>query len=280
MGYVFTPREFSEGKVPSSLDYGIARKALRDGLLKLCKEGIIYGAKMHGSTFHTDGGPGSDIDIFVVTNSLESSKQLRELKNRVQGPTHVPVEFVPRQRHMTEQGYHDIGCFYFRYMQDFGITIGNDPLQVVKPLAEWDDPRAEVMKRLEKQMLKFSKDDANIPRNYGEAHCDFLERLLRQPIYAAIDMLRLRSGSTYPSSDRVPLSKYQCCQLYQEEFSLHVEDLSAVMQARLKYREFLKSDKPKTPAEYVGFLEELDGLYLNAVRFIGMNFDFLSANHL
>ena len=51
--------------------------SLRRGLNELSAQDVIYGANIHDSNFHTDGGVGSDVNVLVVTNSIEAEKCLQ-----------------------------------------------------------------------------------------------------------------------------------------------------------------------------------------------------------
>lgn len=277
MGYVFTPREFEEGRIPTALGYQTAMELLTQGLSQLSDEGLVYGANLHGSNFHTDGGIGSDVDVLVVMNSLEAEEHLRRLHSSVTGSIYVPVEFVPVAKQLAERGHHQFDHFYIRYIQTYcrdGV-VGNDPLPVIASRESWRNPSQEVIERFEAQLTKLSKQRTTLPLDYNEEHCDFLEKVIRQPIYAAIDMLRL-SRDNYPSQNGRPLSKAECCELYSQEFpKLVTPDLSLVLGTRTRYRQFLGERERGSLEEYRRLLEEIDGIYPNARRVIELNFEFL-----
>ncbi len=278
MGYVFTPRELEEGRIPTALGYQTAMQTLRQGLSELCNQRVVYGANIHGSNFHIDGGVGSDLDALVVMTSPEAEEHLQRMHASIRDSIYVPVEFVPVSKQLAETGHHQLDCFYVRYIGTYcqdGI-VGNNPLEVISPRASWKDPSQEVEDRLVAQLTKFSKQRANLPTEYNEEHCSFLERIMRQPIYSAIDMIRLKHGGNYPSVDGRPLSKAECCQLYAQEFpQLVTPDLFLILTTRNKYRQFLREHKDRAVADYNELLEEIDSVYPNARSVIERNFDFL-----
>lgn len=280
MGYVFTPKEFEEGRIPTPSDYQIAMQLLKQGLAELFDKGIIYGANIHGSNFHIDGGIGSDIDTLIVMNSQEAEEHLRTLHSAVITSTYVPVEFVPISRQLAERGHHQLDYFYVRYIGTYcqdGI-VGNNSLAIISPRISWQNPLQEVTDRLEAQLTKLSKQRTTLSTEHDEEHCDFLEKVIRQPIYSAIDMIRLKHGN-YPSQNGRPLSKAECCKLYEQEFpQLFTSDLSLVLGTRTRYRQFLGEHKKRSLEEYRRLLEEIDGIYPNARRVIERNFEFLLDN--
>jgi len=277
MGYVFTPREYEERRIPKLSDYETALYQLRAGLEYFCRRTLIYGANIHGSNFHKDFDVGSDIDVLVVTNYQEAEKRLRKLHNVIKDSTHVPVEFVPVPKHLAEKGNHLLDYFYIKYIQTYckdGI-VGRDPISVIKPRDIWDNVQMEVRERFEANLTKLSKMSSTLSEDYNEEHCDFLEKILRQPLYAAIDMLRIKFGN-YPSKDGKPLSKSECCRLYEKEFpQVITQDLFLVLNMRKKYREFIKECKGKT-SEYVKLLEDIDDIYPNARNVIEENLELVS----
>ena len=277
MGYVFTPRDFEKGRIPTVVGYETAMRLLREGLAELFKQGLIHGANLHGSNFHTDGGIGSDVDALVLMNSQEAEERLRTLHSAVLDSTNVPVEFVPVSKQLAERGHHQLDYFYIKYIRTYcrdGV-VGNDPLPLIARRASWDNPTQEVIERFEAQLTKLSKQRATLPVVYNEEHCDFLEKVIRQPIYAAIDMLRL-SRDNYPSRDGIPLSKADCCSLYAQEFPLLLTpDLFLVLGTRTRYRQFLAKQEERSLEEYGRLLEDIDGIYPNARRVIERNFEFL-----
>lgn len=275
MGYVFTPKEFEDGKIPTLSDYKIALYQLRAGLGYFCNRKLVYGANIHGSTIHNDVGIGSDIDVLVVTNCQEAEKRLRKLHNNIKSSTHVPVEFIPVSKHFAEMGSHILDYFYIKYIETYcqdGI-IGKNPIPVIKPRESWSSPSEEVIERLESNLTKLSKLSSTLSVEYNEEHCDFLEKIIRQPLYAVIDMLRIRLGN-YPSKDGNPLSKSDCCKLYEKEYpQLPTSDLFLVLGMRKKYRGFLQ--KGGKTSEYVKLLEEMYGIYPNARNVMEINLEFL-----
>lgn len=279
MGYVFTPREFEEGKIPTLSDYRKASEQLRHELAELCNDGLVYGANIHGSNFHSDYGVGSDVDVLVVLNSPEAVEHLRRLHASVKGSTNTPPEFVPVLKPFAQQGYHPLDYYYVLYMKTYcrdGV-VGNDPLAVIAPRETWANPAAEVRERLLAQLTKLSKQRISVPPDYDEVHCRFLEKLMRQPLYAAIDILRIRDGN-YPSGDGRPLSKAECCELYAAEFpEIVTQDLFLVLQTRNRYRQFLQEARRKA-SEYRELLKEIDSIYPHARRVIENNLEFLIAS--
>lgn len=100
--------------------------------------------------------------------------------------------------------------------------------------------------------------------------------MIRQPIFSAIDLLRVKKyGNNYPSRDGIVLLKSECCRLFKEAFPLDATDLFVVLGMRQKYRGFLKGYKKKTLADYKELLREIDGIYANGRRVIESNLDFL-----
>ena len=154
MGYVYTPEEFVQGRIASPDDYKRAMKMLIQGLEDMYGQGLVYGANIHGSIFHPDGGLGSDIDVLVVMNNDEAVYKLNGLRHKIKDHTYVPVEFMPLFKEHSERGWHQINSYYMQYITTFckdGI-VGNDPAAVIKPLKTWGNPLEEVKERLEAQI--------------------------------------------------------------------------------------------------------------------------------
>lgn len=276
MGYVYTPREYEAGKIPTSSDFKAADSELRKGLRKLYDDGSIYGANIHGSTLHGEGGAGSDVDAVVVTSHVEAEKRLWELHEKIKDFTSVPVEFIPISKNLGEQGNHTLDYYYALYIKTFcrdGI-IGDDIFYFIKPRDSWSNPKEEARERISANLGKLSKMRASVPSEYNEEHCNFLEKILRQPIYAAIDMLRVRYGN-YPSENGKPLSKAQCCEMYKDEFpQIRTEDLFHVLGMRIICKSFLGRQTGR-PSEYVELLNEIEDTYPDARRFMERNLDYL-----
>lgn len=279
MGYVYTPREFEEGKIPTLLDYQRAMQLLKEGLVELSNQELIYGANIHGSNFHQDSGIGSDIDVIVIMNSQEAEEHLRRLYATIKGSTYVPIEVIPVQKHLAQQGYHLLDYYYVLYMKTYcrdGV-VGNDPISIIAPRDTWNKSQEEVRERFEAQLTKLSKRRITLPSEYDLEHCDLLENLIRQPLYAAIDILRIKYGN-YPSDKGRPLTKAECCELYSKEFpQLVTPDLFLVLEMRNKYRQFLQDREGKT-SDYIQLLEKIDDIYPNARRVIERNLEFLLAH--
>lgn len=167
--------------------------------------------------------------------------------------------------------------FYIKYIDTYckdGV-IGKCPVSVIKPRDIWTNHSKEVKERFESNLIKLSKMMTTLSVEYDEMHCDFLEKILRQPLYAAIDMLRIKFGN-YPSENGRPLSKAECCDLYKEEFpKIDTSDLFIVLNMRKMYRNFLKERKGTT-SEYVRLLEEIDNIYPNARNVIEKNLELVA----
>lgn len=280
MGHVYTPEDFGAGRIPTASDYVSAMDTLRAGLKTLSDRGAIHGANLHGSNFHADGGIGSDIDVLVVTNTVEAEEMLRSLRASINDEFHVPVDMVPVNVGMAKRGFHTIDHFYGLYMRTFcqyGV-VGQNPFLVIEPNDTWDKPVIDVQKRLQAQLTKLSKRRSNLSSEYDGQHCDHIEDLMRLPIYAAIDVLRVKRGN-YPSKAGKPLSKRECCSLYADEcpeMASVVGDLQTVLDARNRYRQFLQNGGE--PSQYVAMLGELDGMYPAARNVIEANFECLLAH--
>jgi hypothetical protein len=97
--------------------------------------------------------------------------------------------------------------------------------------------------------------------NFTDEHCTLLEKMLRQPLYSVIDMLRLARGS-YPNENGKPLPKRRCLELYSGEFPEgFAEEAFAVMDMRDKYRAFLLESNFKSPNQYISLLREINAIY-------------------
>lgn len=280
MGYVFTPEEFEERKIPTKSGYKTAMGLLKNGLKRLVKKKLIFGANIHGSNMHQDSGIGSDIDVLVVTNIWEAEAHLRELNLSIRNKTFVPIEFVPVTLSLAKDGQHFLDYFYMRYIMTYckeGI-VGEDPFSVIVANETWENPFLEVRRRFIAQLTKIAKRRINSSSEYDVEHCDLLEDIMRQPIYSAIDLLRLKYGD-YPADEKTgqPLSKRQCCRLYYDEFSLPLtyNDLCSVLAMREKYRRFLSEVTEKTKEEYIQLLSEVEDILPAARTVINVNLNLL-----
>ncbi|MFH1105970.1 MAG: hypothetical protein V1731_02035 [Candidatus Aenigmatarchaeota archaeon] len=278
MGYVFTPEQFEAGKIPTTDDYRKSLAILRRGLWSEFRKGMIYGANINGSTQHNDAGIGSDIDILIVTSSVQAEMNLRRLNAFAMDKTNVPIEFVPVREYLARSGAHNIDGLYVKYIRKYcreGV-IGNNPTEVMAPLPSWNSPKQEAIDWSVASLQKFSKRSSILPEKYDELHCDFLEDLIRKPIYSAIDLMRARNNGEYPSKNGNPLSKSECCELFKQEFSqLDSSGLFSVLEMRKKYRKFLQEREGKKLPEYLSLLREIDNMYPVAVEVITKNLTFL-----
>ncbi|RLI96532.1 MAG: hypothetical protein DRO99_04260, partial [Candidatus Aenigmatarchaeota archaeon] len=243
MGYVYTPEEFEAG-IPDAEKYHSAMRQLREGLADLYNSVMIHAAVIHGSNLNGGGGAGSDIDTLVVTESDESEEGLRELHHSIKAGTNVHVDFVPVRRHLAQSGSHTVDHFYAAYLKAFcadGI-IGKDPFSLIMPNKSWGHPREDVMQRLEAQLMKMSKQRATLPSAYDAEHCDYLEKLMRQPIYAAIDVLRLAHGN-YPEEGGRWMRNGVCSDKYVYEFPsmcFGTEDMFDFLGIRNRYSKIMR----------------------------------------
>lgn len=179
MGYVFTPQEFKEGRIPKAADYLAAKSYLLEALRRLASRDIIYGAILHGSNFHSDGGVGSDIDVLVVYEE-NAEEHLRRLRNEMKSVTGVPVEFVPVRKQAAEGGYHGLDWLYVSYIKEHckNGVVGCDPINAIAPQDSWKEPKKEVEERFKAQLEGLAKQKTMLPQDYNEARCDFAEKLI------------------------------------------------------------------------------------------------------
>jgi len=276
MGYVFTPEEFEKGQIPKPQDYTTAALLVHRALSSMHSSGLVYGASINGSYFQSDAKPGSDIDVLVVLQHPEGEKALKRLHSYIKNSLFVPLEFVPLDIKHTMKGSHGINYYYYQYLKEFcreGV-IGHDPMLVILPRESWLDPPKETRDGIVSKLEKLSKKRISAS-GYDKDHCDFLEKVLRQPIFTAIDMLRVKRG-TYPSKNGKPLSKAECCDLYAHEFiRMDSSDLFLILDARNRYRRFLQDRKAKA-SDYRRLLGEMDRTYPSARRFMESNAELLS----
>jgi predicted nucleotidyltransferase len=277
MGYVHMPREWEEGRIATPEGYKAALQDTREDLIEVHNEGLIEGAVIHGSNLHNEGGPGSDIDVAIVygDRQCEAENRINNLTNKIIESHCVPLNIVSVRKKSAKKGCHELGYYYFEYLKTFckeGV-IGS-PFYAIAPKISWRNPNKEIRDILSAKLKTLSDDKAELSPEYDKDRCKFLERLLRQPIFTAIDMLRIKLGE-YPSKDERLLSKAECCELYKDEFpGMDTKDLFLVLGMRIIYRDFLKKGKGK-PSEYIELLGEIEGIYPNARRFMERNLDYL-----
>ena len=148
---------------------------------------------------------------------------------------------------------------------------------MLKPGPDWENPKKEVRDLFESDLKRLFKSRANLPRDFGSEHCHLLERLIRQPIYAAIDLLRLITGEfPFPCRrDGKPMTKAECFEALQAKVQVDTSDLQVVMKTRKEYRDFLNKWQLQSSTSYIKLLESIDGMYPNAVRAIETSLDYL-----
>lgn len=277
MGYVFTPEDFRNGRIPTEKTYKLANNLIKENLKDLCEREVIAGANIHGSNLHSDGGVGSDIDVLVITRTDEACKELRKVHSLVKNETAVPVEFVPVPIDLAASGNHTVGLFYFNYLKSHcqeGV-VGKSPVEIISPGPFWNNPFYDVRTRLISNVAGLHKKRINRPESFGEEHCNFLEDLIRQPIYSAIDLLRLKFGE-FPHKDGKILSKRACCDIYAEVFpDGDLDGLNKVLEARERYKAFFNGKK-NTERNYIILLQSIGELLPVAVNVIKTNINLLS----
>lgn len=155
--------------------------------------------------------------------------------------------------------------------------VGNDPFSVLEPNKTWGNPFDDVFDRTHTNYRRLLKTKCNNPADYRSPHCQFLETLIRHPIYAAIDLLRLKTGA-YPSDNGRIYTKGQCASEYEFEFpelAGVIPDLRASMNLRREYRDFLL-EREGYPHDYKSLLERIDESYQSAKRFLKANLTHLA----
>jgi hypothetical protein len=285
MGYVYTPSEFEEGKIPTTVDFRTAMSMLMEGLTEMHEEGGIYGANIHGSNFNrSGGGVGSDIDALVILNSgldfRDSEEKLRRLQASIKNETHVFVDLTPLQRTLVGMGVHHLNYYYLKYISQYckGGIIGKAPILIIKSRANKMSPVEEIKQVSEIRLSALSKERVLLSRDYDENHCRSLEKYMRQTIYAAVDVLNVLLDG-YPAKDGVPMSKGEICNLYKKEVpEVNASGLFVALNMMKKYRRFLRERVGKTVEEYMGLLKKIDDIYPSSISFMEDNVRYLHSN--
>jgi hypothetical protein len=147
MGRIITPGEIHDGLTPSFNDFVYARGDVLDLAGPLVRSGDIVGLKIYGSVAQlalpaqqrTTQPPSvrSDLDVFVVTKTLEALHALRGIFEDIAQDRHVYIEAAIVNEERARSGDHLINPFLLRHMRSVppGNVVGDDPSLVLTPQA-------------------------------------------------------------------------------------------------------------------------------------------------
>lgn len=281
MCYVYTLDEFSQGRVPSTRDYVAAREALVIGLGQFVERQLIYGATLIGSITYSDFEIGSDIDLFVLTESRDADDRLRDLSLSITDSTNVHIDAKVVSRAAAESGQHGLSFHYVETTKHYcgEWTIGRDPTGIVAPSERWNHPQSELKDECVVRLAALTKARLRTRPDYGKGHCSFLDRILTLPIYLAINVVRLIVGRQ-PSRRGTRMSKEETCRMYGELLPGGPSGtLLELLARKQRYRAALVR-RDTAPEVYRALLEAIDDGYPLACDFMEQNLSILASTRL
>ena len=216
MGHIYSLDEFKFGSIPSKIDYDNAIRLLKSGLENLVNNKLLSGVTFVGSVTSTDFEIGSDIDLFVVIESIGGEDMLRELIIDITKKTHVFFDIKSVYRKSAEIGQHRLLYYYIHTIKMFSNrwVIGKDPVEIVAESTNWKNVKMELVNDMLSRIDSLLKSRVHTKIDFGPCHCSFLDRIVTLPIYAAIGVVRLRYGGQPTDKNGKRLSKFETCKLY------------------------------------------------------------------
>lgn len=304
MGYVQTLSEIERGMVATREDFPEAIPHNSRRLQTFCDEGKMYGAMYQGSLLNNEYGPGSDVDIVIISYDdyyFEMTRELEKLKYEIFQKKHVPIEPQPHIKFSDAvNATHKMNRLFMSHLKILvgnDNIIGNNPLEIIKqkPLKHAHDEEHDIVQKMLVQSNEIGgKTLRRDPNDY--VYCEYLENLIRRPIWAAYDMLKLNRplGTTDLSGweptheqplteDRKIPTKEHIVKMYLETFpDIGAEEhIMAIMKIRRKYRDFLANFREiKNPEKiYPALLSEIETHQSYAKEFFSKNLQHLFAKY-
>lgn len=218
MGHIYSPDELREGAVPTAADYETAILQLKSGLQHMVARRSLYGATSVGSLTCGDYDVGSDIDMFVILESHEAGVELRDLTHGITATTHVYFDIKAVTRSAAESGRHHLLYFYLHTIRRFSNRwiIGADPAEIVADRECWKNIEAELRDDFLARIDFLMKGRIHTRPDFGQAHCNYLDRIVTLPVYAAIGVVRLRCGGHPTDGCGQRLDKMATCRMFSE----------------------------------------------------------------
>lgn len=281
MGHIYSPHEIIQGQIPSTSDYDEAILALKVGLKRLVDRHVLYGAVFVGSITSTDFEIGSDIDLFVVTESHSAEESLCNLTFQITDTTNVYLDIKTVTSQAARSGRHRLLYYYVQTIRKFSdnCILGNDPTAIVADRDKWCDLQDELIEDLISKLDALVKARLKTRFDFGSNHCALLERIATIPIYAAIGVIRLKFGSQ-PSSKGQRLSKVETCQLYESIVpGKSASTLFEILSLRQEYRKALKMTNIDID-NYREVLRKIEMAYPSACYFIEECVNYLHTHKL
>lgn len=242
MGHLYSPYEIIKCQIPSDSDYELAIHDLKDGLQRLVDKHVLFGAVLVGSITSSDFEIGSDVDLFVVTESDSAEEYLRNLSLQITDLTHVYFDIKLVTRQSAQSGRHRLLYYYVHTIRKFSskLIIGNDPTSIIADNSKWQDLYSELFVDTIYRLEVLVKGQLKTRFDFNSNHCAHLERILTTPIYAAIGLVRLKFDGQ-PSSNGKRFSKIETCKLYESIIpGKSASIVFKILGLRQEYRRMLK----------------------------------------
>jgi predicted nucleotidyltransferase len=271
MGYVFTPDELIDGKVPKKEDYPAVCAELRILMKDLHRRGIIQSALFFGSVADNEWKVGSDVDLLAAFSGerfpmVVSAVQSIDTRN-------VPVEVVPLNTDLSLMGWHDMPHHFVEYLEmtaQNGDFIGANPISFLSYPHGYPNYRQGIIGEAAYKAMKLPKM-VLASKRYGREHAELLERLMRWPVYIARGALQY-AFDCMPSEDGKPPKKALICDAYYEVFGEDSESSNVLRRSQelsAEYRDFVEN--PEDVLKYKVMLDKIESTTPDVQFFMGFH---------
>lgn len=218
MGDLPTPDSLANGKYAKPESYSRAKNIINSSLAKLYAQGKICGGAIYGSTINGETRLGSDIDVFVIANSVNTCMpELQVLRTEIEKRLYIPIEINPLiSIRQAEQGAHIIDGPFLAYLElaikDEG-SVGNNPVKMLKKSSVELSPPLDFIIEKEGELRRLTRDCSAEP--FSDNYCKFLSRMLNYTLFLPKDIYFALHGHLYEHRN---LSKPEMVETYKKEF--------------------------------------------------------------
>lgn len=192
---VFTLQEYVAGHIPrDERHYQEAHKQVAAGFKHLVQKGI------NGAVIMTEAGLGKPISVLYSID--EPNDLVTSFLQRYNRESDVPLELLTIVPHTAQSGQHAFRKVDVeRFENQGGTVIGVDPRKQIGARSSWRNPVQEIREQLDERIAVL--DAAVLSGDPTVVDCTILEYVLRWPIHAARDRLRVeQKKDVFGANDR------------------------------------------------------------------------------
>ena len=218
MGDLPTPDSLASGRYAKPESYSRAKNIINSSLAKLYAQKKICGGAIYGSTINGETRLGSDIDVFVIANSVNTCMpELQALRTEVEKRSYIPIEINPLiSIRQAEQGTHIVDGSFLAYLKiaiKDESSIGSNPVKMLKKSSVELPPPLDFIIEKEGELRRLTRDCSAEP--FSDNYCKFLSRMLNYTLFLPKDIYFALHNHLYEHRN---LSKPEMVETYKKEF--------------------------------------------------------------